>query len=115
MNVKPIPNTLLGESLVLILPTTTGSLETPISNVRVEKTQGVSSVSASKPKNNAEITVWVDYHNSTWAEFPVGAKVRYGGETFEIIEQKLYKDSGGAPHHVKFTARIISENGDESV
>ncbi|MDE6731801.1 MAG: hypothetical protein K2J77_02860 [Oscillospiraceae bacterium] len=115
MNVKPIPKALLGESLVLILPTTTGTLETPISNVRVERTQSVSGLSTRTPKNSAEITVWADHKNSTWAEFPVGAKVKYGGETFEIIEQKLYKDSSGAPHHVKFTARIIGENGDEAV
>lgn len=119
MNVKPIPKALLGDSLVLILPTATGTLETPISNVRAERTQGVSGISTSSPKNaarnTAEITVWVDYRNSTWAEFPVGAKVKYDGETFEIIEQKLYKDGAGAPHHVKFTARIIGENGDEAV
>lgn len=115
MNVKPMPKILLGDSLVLILPTATGTLETPISNVRVEVTQGVSVLSASAPKNASEITVWVDHKNSTWAEFPVGAKVKYGGETFEIVEQKLYKDSSGAPHHVKFTAGIIGENGDEAV
>lgn len=115
MNVKPIPNILLGESLVLILPTTTGTLETPISNVRVEITQSVSGYSTSDPKNAAEITVWVDYQNSTWAEFPAGAKVRYGGETFEIIERRLFKNSADAPHHVKFKARIVGENGDEAV
>lgn len=123
MNVKPIPNILLGDSFVLILPTTTGTLETPISNVRVERTEGVSGLSTSAakaspksaPKNSGEITVWVDYQNSTWAEFPAGAKVRYGGETFEIVERRLFKNSADAPHHVKFKARIVGENGDEAV
>lgn len=110
MNVKPIPQSLLGDNLVLILPTKTGTLETPISNVRVERTQSVEGSSQSNPKSVSEITVWVDYIRSTWAEFPVGAKVTYGGETFEIIERKLYNDSANAPHHLKFTAR---RTGDE--
>lgn len=110
MNVKPIPKALLGESLVLVLPTTTGTLETPVSNVRVEITQSVSGYSSSDPKNAAEITVWVDHKNSTWAEFPVGAKVKFVGETFEITERKLY--SADTPHHMKFKAK---RNGDEAV
>lgn len=108
MNVKPIPNRLLGENLVLIYPTKTGSLETPISNVRVERSQNIGSYSTGSPKSAAEITVWVDYRNSTWAEFPIGAKVKYAGETFEIIERKLYS-AGTAPHHLKFTAKRIGE------
>lgn len=110
MSVKPIPQKLLGDKLVLILPTKTGALETPISNVRLERTQSVESNSQSNPKSTSEITVWVDYKRSTWVEFPVGAKVRYDGETFEIIESRLY--SAGAPHHLKFTAK---RTGDECV
>lgn len=111
MNVKPIPLRLLRDNLVLIYPTATGALETPIANVRVESSQSISGYSTSSPKYAAEITVWVDYQNSTWAEFPVGARVRYDGETFEICERKLYS-AGTAPHHLKFTAR---KTGDENV
>lgn len=109
MNVKPIPQKLLGDNLVLILPTKTGTLETPISNVRVERTQSIEMSSQSNPKSTSEITVWVDYKRSTWAEFPVGARVRYGGETFEIIERRLY--SADAPHHLKFTAKRTGDEG----
>lgn len=110
MNVKPIPNKLLGDELVLIYPTKTGSLETPIANVRVERSQSIEGYSTSSPKYSEEITVWVDYQNSTWAEFPIGAKVKYDGETFEITERKLY--SADTPHHLKFTAK---RTGDETV
>lgn len=110
MNVKPIPNKLLGDDLVLICPTKTGTLETPVSNVRVERLQSIEGYLTSDQKCAAEITVWVDFQNSTWAEFPIGAKVRYDGETFEISERKLY--CAGTPHHLKFTAR---KAGDEVV
>lgn len=111
MNVKPIPLRLLRDNIVLIYPTLTGALETPIANVRVERSQSIEGYSTSSPKYAAEITVWVDYQNSTWAEFPIGARVQYGGETFEITERKLFS-AGIAPHHLKFKAR---RTGDEVV
>ena len=110
MNVKPIPNALLGDDITLMIPTATGFTETPISNVRVERTEDIKNYPSDDPRGRAVITVWADRHNSTWTDFPVGAKVRYGGEVFEIAEQKIYR--AGEPHHCKFTAIKI---GDESV
>lgn len=110
MNVKPIPNALLGDDITLMIPTAAGFTETPISNVRVERSENIKNHLSDDPRGNAEITVWADYHNSTWVNFPVGAKVRYGGEVFEIAEQKVYR--AGEPHHCKFRATKI---GDESV
>lgn len=109
MNVKPIPNELLGDNLTLIVPKATGSAETPISNVRVERSEDIEGYSTNDPRRRTEITVWVDYRNSTWTDFPVGAKVRFNGEVFEITEQKVYR--ADTPHHCKFRAIKI---GDES-
>ena len=110
MNVKPIPNALLGDDITLMLPTGAGFTETPISNVRVERSEDIKNYSSEDPSGRAEITVWVDRHNSTWTDFPVGAKVRYENEVFEITEQKVYR--AGEPHHCKFRAIKI---GDENV
>ena len=108
MNVKPIPDILLGDDITLILPTQTGRTETPISNVRVECSESIDGYDTKDPKSAAEITVWVDYHRSTWAEFPIGARVKYDGMTFEIIERKIYR-AGIQPHHLKFKAKKIGE------
>ena len=110
MKVKPIPNALLGDDIILIVPTAAGLTETPISNVRVERSESIKNHLSDDPRGNAEITVWADYRNSTWVEFPVGAKVRFGSEVFEIAEQKVYR--AGEPHHCKFRAIKI---GDENV
>ncbi|MDE6728278.1 MAG: hypothetical protein K2J80_10130, partial [Oscillospiraceae bacterium] len=69
MNVKPIPNALLGGKITLVLPTKTGFSETPISNIRVERSERIEGQTANDQQSITEITVWVDYVNSTWAEF----------------------------------------------
>lgn len=98
MNARPIPNALLGDSLTLMLPTKTGVSETSVHNVRVERSEALKNGTQSR----AAITVWADCQNSSHTDFPVGARVKYGGETFEITEQKMYRAEG--PHHCKFTA-----------
>lgn len=108
MNIKPIPDELLGENITLITPSAGGGYRKRIYNVRVEKLAAITDYSTQKVRDNTVITVWYDYSNSyPSAEFPVGARVEYDGETFEIIEQKIY--SAGAPHHCKFKARKISD------
>lgn len=114
MSVMPIPDELLGDSLYVIVPTQSGSYEMPVSNIRVERSENIDGYSSNNPRARSEITVWVDYHNSYYhsleTDFPVGAKVRYNGEIFEITEQKVYH--AGTPHHCKFKAIRI---GDDSV
>lgn len=111
MNVKPIPMPLLCDSLTLIVPTKTGTVETPIANVRVECSESIEGGASNNPKSAAEITVWVDFHHSTPAEYPLGAWVRYCGETFEITARKIYR--ADEPHHLKLTAKRINWNGGE--
>lgn len=104
MNVKPIPNRLLGDNIVLILPTANGSSEKPIKNVRVERLESLEGGA----RDLSEITVWVDRVNSTWTEFPVGAKIRYDGCVFTITQTKVYR--AGEPHHCKFNAQMIGDD-----
>ena len=110
MTVLPIPKEFLDDFIILIKPNGAGYIETPISNVRVEHSETIDGYSTDDPRTRAEITVWVDRRNSTWADFPVGAKVRYNNEVFEITEQKVYH--AGEPHHCKFKA---IKTGDDSV
>lgn len=106
MNVKPIPDALLGSELTLLVPSDAGWTTTHIGNVRVERTGAVSDYSSQKTRDNTEITVWYDCANSyPEAEFSAGMRVRYRGEVYEITEEKTY--CAGAPHHRKFKARKI--------
>ena len=110
MTVLPIPKEFLNDFIVLIKPNGAGYTETVISNVRVERTESIDGYLTDNPRVCAEITVWVDRQNSTWTDFPVGAKVRYGSEEYEITEQKVYRVD--TPHHCKFKA---IRTGDDSV
>lgn len=98
MNIKPIPNELLGDSLTLITPTPSGSRQTTVRNVRIERSETLKNGTQCRPV----ITVWADCKNSSHTDFPVGAHVKLGTETFEITEQKMYR--AAEPHHCKFTA-----------
>ena len=55
MKVKPIPNSLLGENITLVLPTATGFSETPIKNVRVELSDSLDSYGKTTVSSAAEI------------------------------------------------------------
>lgn len=106
MNVKPIPDVLLGDELTLLVPREGGWSEKYVGNVRVERTGAMADYSSQKTRDNTEITVWYDHANSyPEVSFSVGMRVRYRGEVFEIIEEKAYY--ADAPHHCKFRARKI--------
>ena len=107
MNVMPIPNELLGDNITLITPTGSGFSETLIANVRVERTENIDGYSTNDPRARAGITVWVDRQNSTWTDFPIGARVKLDTEIYEIVEQKVYR--AGKPHHCKFRAIKIGD------
>lgn len=108
MNIKPIPDELLGDDITLILPTGSGFYRRNIYNVRVEKLEAITDYASRKIRDNTVITVWYDYENSyPQADFPAGARVEYEDCVYEITETKVY--SAGSPHHCKFKARKISE------
>ena len=108
LNARPIPDELLGDDITLIVPAAYGTSRERIYNVRVEKQAAITDYTSSSQRDNTVITVWYDCENSyPKAEFPVGAKVEYGDEVFEIVESKVYKTD--VPHHIKFKARKIAE------
>lgn len=104
MKINPIPDELLGSDIILLMPTSTGFMEIPANNVRVERSEKLESGSLRRDV----ITVWADCRSSTRDKFPVGAKVRYNNELFEITEQRKYYAAG--PHHVKFKAVKIGDD-----
>lgn len=109
MNVKPIPNALLGDDFYLYVPTADGWSRRLIENVRVERTSAVSSPTAANTRDISEITVWYDYENSyPEADFTAGARAGYHGELFEITEVKFYRAE--ELHHCRIKAVKIGGN-----
>ncbi len=103
MNVKPIPNSLLGDDFYLYVPTESGWSRQLIENVRVERTSAVSSPTAANSRDVSEITIWYDYENSyPSADFSAGTRAKYHGELFEITEVKFYRAE--ELHHCKIKA-----------
>jgi len=104
MNIKPIPDILLGDSVTLLIPASGKWNGKKISNVRVERTEAVNDYSSQKAREQTKITVWFDLAKSfPKTDICAGMSVRYHGEIYEITESKIY--SANAPHHLKFTAR----------
>ena len=107
MNLKPIPQILLGDSVTLQIPSEEGFGEQEIFNIRVERTNSIGESSASVPCENTEITVWYDFSLSyPAADFTAGMRIIYRGETYEINEVKVFK--ADTPHHLRLKARKIN-------
>lgn len=103
MNVKPIPNSLLGDDFYLYVPTESGWIRRLIENVRIERTSAVSSPTAANTRDISEITIWYDYENSyPYEDFSAGMRAEYQGESFEITEVKFYRAE--ELHHCKIKA-----------
>lgn len=106
MNVRPIPDILLGDNITLLVPSSGRWDKLFISNVRVERSESVSDYSSQKARENTGLTVWFDHANSSpKTEFSIGMKVVYDNETYEITEVKNYFTD--TPHHCKLKARKI--------
>ena len=106
MNVKPIPNSLLGDEFYLYVPDESGWSRQLIENVRVERKSAVSSPTAANIRDISEITIWYDYENSyPYEDFSAGMRARYQGEDFEITEVKFYRAQ--ELHHCKIKAMKI--------
>lgn len=106
MNIKPIPDMLLGDSFTLQIPSESGYTEKEIYNVRIVRTNSIGDYVRETPRDNTEITVWYDCENSyPEAEFSAGMKILYCGETFEITEVKIFRAS--KPHHIRLKATKI--------
>ena len=107
MNVKPIPDSLLGDSAELLIPNGSGYDITELDNVRVERTSCVSDYSSQRMRDRTEITVWFDLESSYPAdtEFAAGQKLRYLGEEFEVLEARTF--IADSPHHVRIKGTLV--------
>ena len=108
MNIRPIPEELLGDSFTLISPKKGGgTLRTEISNVRVERTNAVADYT-SAAHDCTELAIWFDCCGSrpVGAEFSAGERAEYCGETFELTEVRTL--GADTAHHIKIKARKIS-------
>ena len=103
MNVKPIPNSLLGDEFYLYVPTESGWSRQLIHNVRVERTSALSYPTAANTHEVSESTTWHDCQNSyPTVDFAAGTRAKYHGEIFEITEVKFYRAE--ELHHCKIKA-----------
>jgi hypothetical protein len=105
ITINPIPDSLLGDSFSLIEPNKNGFERTEISNVRIDRTSAVSDYSSQRMRDTTELSIIFDCENSLpkYAEFCAGQQAEYCGETFEIVEVKLY--SSDKPHHYTLKAK----------
>lgn len=114
MIVKPIPNKLLGDEIILQKPTESGWSDVYIHNVRAERVSSVEDSYSTSPREKTELIVWYDCVNSyPEASFEAGMRVKFGGEIFEITKSKVYRAEN--PHHCKFNAVKIGEAAESEV
>ena len=108
MNIKPIPDELLGDAVTLYEPTSSGYRKTEVVNVRVDRTNSVTDFTSAHTRDTTEITIYYDCENSrpSYVDFAAGMQAEYCGERFEIIKVKRY--CAVNPHHYTITARKIS-------
>ena len=114
MTVKPIPNSLLGDEIVVMRPGGSGWTERCLHNVRVERINVVEDGAYQKTREKTELYVWVDFANSyppmeIWA----GMRAKFRGELFEITKVKTYRAE--YPHHRKITALKIGDDNELQV
>lgn len=108
MTVKPIPNKLLGDEIILQRPSADGWSDVYIHNVRAERVSSVDDSYSNNPREKTELIVWYDCVNSyPETSFEAGMRVKFGGEIFEITKSKVYRAE--KPHHCKLTAIKIGE------
>lgn len=108
MIVRPIPNSLLGDEIILQKPTESGWSDVYVHNVRAERVSSVEGGISQNPYEKTELTVWYDCVNSyPKVSFSVGMRVVFGKEIFEIKKSRVYRAQN--PHHCKFTAVKIGE------
>lgn len=108
MTIKPIPDELLGDAIILHTPASGGFEDTEVWNVRVDRTNTITDFTSAHTRDTTEITIYYDCENSRpkYTDFAVGQQVSYCGERYELLEVKRY--CSGEPHHYTIKARKIS-------
>lgn len=108
MTIEPIPDSLLGDEIVVLKPDQNGWTECTVSNVRAEKTNAVEN-GYSNPQEKTRLIVWYDFVNSNPKALDIasGMRIRFEGEIFDIVSVKVYRAE--TPHHIKISAVKIGE------
>lgn len=107
MSVRPIPFSLLNDSLTLLVPTEDGYSEYELSSVRVVRRREISDRAAVNVRDISEITVYYDCVNSCPGdmEFSAGMLLEHDSIRYEIVRAEEFSAEG--PHHVRITARKV--------
>lgn len=107
MKIPPIPNVLLTDEFVLLVPNGEGYKKTMVESVRITEKSAISDYVTANVKELSQITIYYDCERSypSELEFKAGMNVQYGGELWEITEANRYGID--SPHHYTITARKI--------
>ncbi len=107
MSVKPIPSSLLNDSITLLAPTASGYSETEVTEVRVVSTDEITDYVRLRARDIGELTVYYDCVNSSPAgvEFAAGMSILYNGKRYELISAQTF--CAEQPHHIRIKARMI--------
>lgn len=115
MKIMPIPDFLLCDSFVLLVPLKSGFRRVAVENVRVERTSRISDYSSARMRDTTQITVYFDCEKSlpSDTEFCAGQLAEFDGERYELTEVRLF--SADSAHHVRIKADKISGERSENV
>lgn len=107
MMLRPIPLSLLNDSVTLRVPYASGYESCEINNVRVVHRSEISDRAAVNVRDVSEITVYYDHEHSTPSdmEFAAGMLLVHGGLRYEIVRAEAFSAEG--PHHIRITARKV--------
>ena len=108
MKIEPIPDSLLGDDITVLVPGAGGWSEISVTNVRAEKISAIEN-GYTNPLERTRLNVWYDYVNSQPKSLDInsGMRIRFDGELFDIISVKVIRAE--TPHHMKISAVKIGE------
>lgn len=107
MNIRPIPASLLKDSITLLVPYSGGYHSITVEKVRVCCRSRVSEYSAAIMRDTSEITVYYDCEQSypSHTEFSAGMLIMYDGARYEVLSAETF--SADVPHHIRITAKRV--------
>ncbi|MBQ8171950.1 MAG: hypothetical protein IJZ95_08185 [Oscillospiraceae bacterium] len=107
MTIRPIPSSLLNDTVVLMIPSASGYISHDISSVRVVRSSKVSEYSAVRVRDSSVITVYYDCTVSkpTGMAFSAGMLIVFDGVRYELLSAEEFKAE--APHHIRLTAKKV--------
>ncbi len=103
--IRPIPVSLLTDSVLLFTPSVNGEISERVENVRVIRTSEITDRAAVNARDISELTVYYDCVNSypRYMEFAAGMFMQYDDIMYEVM--KVEEFSAEKLHHLRITAR----------